>query len=348
MATADVTILGAGVFGLSIGYVCARRGARVRVIDPNGVGAGASGGIVGALAPHAPELWNDKKQFQFESLIAAAPFWKGVEDLSGLGTGYARTGRLQPLETEKAVKLAQDRATQAADLWQGLAVWKIVRSDDFGVWQPRSATGLVIYDTLSARIHPRKTCVALVGAIAALGGEVVTEGATEGAVVHAKGWQDLIDIGAVLGHSFGNGSKGQAALFRYDARTHPQLFSDGLHLVPHDDGTIAVGSTTERYFDDPAATDHQLDDLIARAIAAFPFLTDAPVIERWAGVRPRSVTRAPVLGAHPLYPDQFIANGGFKIGLGMAPKVAEVMADLVLDGVAAGIPPEFTTQANLP
>jgi glycine/D-amino acid oxidase-like deaminating enzyme len=27
-----------------------------------------------------------------------------------------------------------------------------------------------------------------------------------------------------------------------------------------------------------------------------------------------------------------VANGGFKIGFGMAPKVAQVMADLVLEG----------------
>ncbi|MEL6841534.1 MAG: FAD-dependent oxidoreductase, partial [Pseudomonadota bacterium] len=67
-------------------------------------------------------------------------------------------------------------------------------------------------------------------------------------------------------------------------------------------------------------------------IAAFPVLAGAEVIERWAGVRPRAKSRAPVLGAHPQRPGQFIANGGFKIGFGMAPKVGEVMADLVLDG----------------
>jgi len=58
MAIADVTVRGAGVFGLSVAYACAQRGAKVRVIDPRGVAAGASGGIVGALAPHVPENWN--------------------------------------------------------------------------------------------------------------------------------------------------------------------------------------------------------------------------------------------------------------------------------------------------
>ncbi|WP_412509844.1 FAD-dependent oxidoreductase, partial [Roseovarius sp. SYSU LYC5161] len=62
---ADITVMGAGIFGLSCAWCCLKRGARVRVIDPGGPGAGASGGIVGALAPHVPENWNDKKAFQF-------------------------------------------------------------------------------------------------------------------------------------------------------------------------------------------------------------------------------------------------------------------------------------------
>ena len=39
-----------------------------------------------------------------------------------------------------------------------------------------------------------------------------------------------------------------------------------------------------------------------------------------------------MLGPWPGRPGHFIANGGFKIGFGMAPKVGEVMADLVLTG----------------
>ena len=39
----DVTVLGAGIFGLSVAWACLKKGARVRVIDPAGPGAGASG-----------------------------------------------------------------------------------------------------------------------------------------------------------------------------------------------------------------------------------------------------------------------------------------------------------------
>ena len=85
------------------------------------------------------------------------------------------------------------------------------------------------------------------------------------------------------------------------------------------------------------------DALRCRAVAALPSLKEAAVLERWAGIRPRARTRAPVLGPWPGRPGHFVANGGFKIGFGMAPKVAEVMADLILDGRDA-IPPGFRVE----
>ena len=94
---ADITVRGAGVFGLTIALEAARRGARVRVIDPRGPGGGASGGLVGALAPHAPENWTDVKAFQLDCLLGARDFWPAVEDAGGMSTGYRRSGRIQPL-----------------------------------------------------------------------------------------------------------------------------------------------------------------------------------------------------------------------------------------------------------
>jgi glycine/D-amino acid oxidase-like deaminating enzyme len=144
----------------------------------------------------------------------------------------------------------------------------------------------------------------------------------------------------------GGGVKGQAALLRADLGAVPQLFAEALHIVPHGDGTVAIGSTSERDYDDPASTDAQLDALIDTARRLCPALRDAPVVDRWAGVRPRARSRAPMLGAHPLKSGAFIANGGFKIGFGMAPKVAELMADLVLDGVDR-IPDSLRPEASL-
>ncbi|WP_425099936.1 NAD(P)/FAD-dependent oxidoreductase [Tropicibacter sp. S64] len=344
MTSVDVTVRGAGAFGLSIAFACVRRGAKVRVVDPFGPGAGASGGIVGALAPHVPENWNEKKAFQLDSLLMAEQFWKAVEDAGGVSPGYGRTGRLQPIADEAALALARARGENARTLWQGRATWEIVEAK--GDVVPQSPAGLLIHDTLSARLHPRRACDALVAALRANGAEILTEAEDEGAIVHATGWQGLLDLNGHFDRRVGDGVKGQAILLDFDARDAPQLFPGGLHIIPHADGTTAIGSTSERDFDDPAATDTLSDDLLARALDALPQLSTARVIKRWAGVRPRAKTRAPLLGPWPGRPRHYIANGGFKIGFGMAPKVAQVMADLVLNGSDA-IPQGFHTAGLL-
>ncbi|WP_297773694.1 FAD-dependent oxidoreductase [uncultured Roseovarius sp.] len=341
---ADVTVRGAGIFGLSVAWACLRRGARVRVIDPYGPGAGASGGVVGALAPHVPENWNEKKAFQFESLLMAEQFWAEVADISGLSPGYARLGRIQPITDAAGLALARAREHGAAQLWQGKAGWHVEQADN--AWCPASPSGYVIRDTLTARLHPRHACAALVAALRVTGADVAPDGSDEGRVLWATGVADLERLNATHHRLVGNGVKGQGAVLDFDARDQPQLFADTVHIVPHADGTTAVGSTSEREYNDPTDTDAQLDAVIARARQAVPALAEARVIARWAGVRPRSRSRAPMLGAHPLHPGAFIANGGFKIGFGMAPKVAQVMADLMLDGVDR-IPEGFRPEASL-
>lgn len=340
----DVTVRGAGAWGLAVAYGCAAKGAAVRVVDPGGPGAGSSGGLVGALAPHVPENWNDKKQFQFESLAMGEAFWAEVARIGGEDPGYARTGRLQPIADDHALELARTRAKGAQALWHDQFAWEIVEAT--GDWAPVSPTGLLIRDGLTARMAPRRAVAALAAAVRALGGEIVTEAADEGKVVWATGAAGLLDLNAAFGKTVGAPIKGQSALLGYDAADLPQLFAGGVHIVPHADGTVAIGSTTERDFASPSACDDQLDAVIEAARAACPALRGAPVLERWAGLRPRAKTRSPMLGAWPGRPDHYIANGGFKIGFGLAPKVGEVMAGLVLDGMAE-IPPGFSVEANL-
>lgn len=331
---ANMTIMGAGIFGLSVAWTALQRGANVRVYDPNGVGSGASGGLVGALQPHTPDPWNVKKQFQFESLVQAQTFWAQVDAASGQSSGYARVGRLQPLMKDRDIALAQSRTAAARENWGDDWDWQV--TDKVDAWHPPSPTGQFVWDTFSAILHPRQATQSLAAAVIAKGGEIVATGAPDGPVIWATGWRGLVENG------YGTGIKGQAALLAHDAAGAPQIFADGVHIVPHLDGTVAIGSTSERDFETPHQTDDQLDALIQKARDLMPVLADAPVLEKWAGVRPRAASRAPLLGPVPDHPGQFIANGGFKIGFGMAPKCADVLVDLILDG-KNNIPDEFHT-----
>ena len=51
------------------------------------------------------------------------------------------------------------------------------------------------------------------------------------------------------------------------AGDRPQLFADGLHVVPHHDGTVAVGSTAERDFAAPDTTDDRLEFLAQKLLS---------------------------------------------------------------------------------
>lgn len=345
MATPDLTIHGAGIFGLSVAWAAARRGAQVRVIEKHYPGAGSSGGLVGAMAPHVPDQWIPKKAFQLESLLLAEPWWAEVEAAGGQSSGYARSGRLQALMDATALALAHDRAESAKTLWQGRAEWRVIPVSGAD-WEPQSPTGFLVHDTLTAKIHPQLAVAALVAAIRAKGGEILTgDHEARGPQVWATGYAGLLELSEGRERVVGTAVKGQAATLEFSASGLPQIFVDGVHIIPHDDGSVAIGSTSEREWEQADSTDDQLEALIEKARAVLPVLADAPVRARWAGLRPRSRSRAPILGPWPGRAGHFVANGGFKIGFGMAPKVAEIMADLVLDGHDA-IPPKLRVEAS--
>lgn len=83
-----------------------------------------------------------KKQFQLESLLYSQHFWQAVDEVSGLNSGYRRSGRLQPLMDDAGVTLARRRKESAKDLWKNFASWEVISSSK--EWQLSSPTGLWI------------------------------------------------------------------------------------------------------------------------------------------------------------------------------------------------------------
>jgi glycine/D-amino acid oxidase-like deaminating enzyme len=328
----DVAVMGAGVLGLSAAWELARRGLSVAVVEAAHPGAGASGGLVGALAPHAPEGWTPAKALQLEALLAAESFWAQVAAVGGVDPGFARVGRLQPIPDAAALARAEARVAAARALWGGRADMRLIRTAEVAGW--RLPGDWALHDTLTARIAPRRALVALAAALGAQGVAVANGTAPPAgaaAVVWATGAAGLAAAG------LGGPEKGQAALLALDRRGAPVVTAPGIYVVPHADGTVAVGSTSERDATDPIPDD-RLDALLARARALLPDLAAAPVIARWAGLRPRAATRQPVLGPWPGRPGHWLLNGGFKTGFALAPLLAALLADRIATGTDR-IPP---------
>jgi len=123
------------------------------------------------------------------------------------------------------------------------------------------------------------------------------------------------------------------------------IFADGLYIVPHENGVVAIGSTSENSFEDAQNTDGLLDALIEKARRMAPVLADAPVVERWAGVRPKAIGREPMVGKHPDHRNLSLMTGGFKVSFGLAHALARAVLNEI-EGGTLDVPPSFTVPAH--
>ena len=329
----DVLVIGAGIFGLNIARKLRHGGRGVLVMDARHAGAGASATPLGVLAPHAPDNWNAKKEAQFRALSSLPDHLSRLEDETGMGVGYVRCGRIVPLTTENQRRAWERRIPDAVENWRGAATLDLVERPDTTWISGDVAPFGVVRCGLSARVDARAYLAALAAAGDRLVGGMVLERLEEGAaiftngeriaarrIVLATGAAAFAHLPDVDGEPAGRGEKGQAARLSVtlDVADRPIIYHDGTYVVPRDGGEVAVGATSERYYEDVAATDSLLDEKIARAHALCPALEGARVIERWAAARPRAADRALLVGSHPTIRGVTVATGGFKTGLAMA------------------------------
>jgi len=360
-AAPDLLIAGAGVAGLWLAVKAARAGLSVTLVERGNPGGGASGGFLGALMPHSPERWNGKKDFQFRALVDLEAEIQQLESETGEYCAYRRVGRILPLISERGRLTAMDRVADARANWGPRFGYEVHHTPARSDWPNilRAPHGIV-HETLSARVSPPGLLAALLHSLALkpnfdlrLGTSVVdiepqTKLATLsdgsrlgfGYAALANGVDAFPHIARLTGlpiQAMGSGVKGQAALL--DAKAPPDLplvYDDGVYVIAHENGHVAVGSTSENTFDDPADTDDKLDEILKRARKLCPLIKEATVIRRWAGVRPRAVGRDPMLGPIPGAPGVLAMAGGFKISFGIAHR----MADCLVAGITGEAAPE--------
>lgn len=373
-ASADLVILGGGIMGLWAAVKAERLGIRTLLVDAGSLGQAASGGLLGALMPYMPDKWDDKKQFQFDALLSLEDEIAELEAETGMACGYRRSGRLIPLPKPHLRKIALGHSADAEACWRRgdrRFHWHVLDRPPQKGWPDASfaAAGLV-HDTFAARVSPRGLVSALAAFLRRAGNVRIVEGLEAETVDPAanriifrggesvafghcivsaghRSFSLLQGVSPPLKHPIGQPVKGQAALLRADIDPSlPVIFLNGLYLVAHEGGHVAVGSTSEDMFEDPSSTDSQLDELIARARSLVPALAQAPVVERWAGLRPKAIGRDPMVGAHPDHARVIALTGGFKVSFGIAHRLADAALNAV-NGREMRLPASFTLTSHL-
>ncbi len=365
---ADVVVAGGGIAGLWAARRCLAAGASVTVVEARHVGAGASGGVLGALMAHKPDPWTDEKQFQLDALVALPSCIAELESETGLSAGYGRVGRIMPIRDARFRAEAESRAIAARQIWgavdEGFVLEPRPRSslDQLPVgWLTESAApdGLV-WDGLAARLEPRAYLTALAASVRAhergsLLEGVSVEGFVDGVVLLSDGGRisagDLVIAAGADAFALtertgcapirGQGVKGQAALFDIvPPPGAPMIYDRGVYVLPHASGRIAVGSTTQGEWRGPGdLPDPAMRGYLDRARALCPLLAGAEPVEEWAGLRPRTASRKPVVGRLPGAAPVWIIGGGYKTGIGVAHAMADALAAEMLGLTNAFTPP---------
>lgn len=367
LPSADVAIIGGGIVGMWTAFYAAISGQDVLLIDKGVLGGGASNGILGALMPHQPINWNDKKQFQLDGLTTLPDEVARLENETGIACGYFRCGRIMPIgNTQKRLQSAT-WSKGAQENWIPPFEWQVADENPAADWMANCGTHGYNSDNMSARIDPRGLCKALAASLDAtpnvhiLENSAITRIDADGTpfignekllvktTIVTAGHKSFPLLESLTTKPLGWGIKGQSALLKPRhpvSPASPILYDNGTYVVAHSVSTVAVGSTSEREFAEPGATDNKLDQVIGDATILCPALEEAEVVEKWAGVRPRAKGRDPLIGALPDHPNIVVATGGFKITLA----IGHIMARSALAAAAGhntSIPESFRVEAHL-
>jgi glycine oxidase len=121
---------------------------------------------------------------------------------------------------------------------------------------------------------------------------------------------------------------------------HEVYRSDAIYIVPRtlgpQAGTALIGATIEDAGFDTSTHTRDLTHLRTLAATLLPTLAsekDAPQLEAWAGLRPHTPDRLPLLGPLEGLPAQsirhFVATGHYRNGILLAPATAILLTDLI-------------------
>lgn len=367
-----VAIIGGGIIGLSIAFELAfRRGVRVTLFDTRECGRGASWAAAGMIAPAfeaAAEAGVHPRLFDLclESAQLWPDFSADIERVSGLPSGFEPAPALAvATDAREAAHLQEIARVLAA---RGVA-YKALGAEDVCRLEPALSrevlSGLEL--ETDTRVDNRRTVTALLTALTAnprvtfvnaraplksRGGRVVLEG--HDAIVAAAGWETAVIKVEEQGglYSLVNWDTalddidchaGQMLSVAASAGAPQRVVRAGhVYLVPRG-GQVVIGATMEpdRVIDEPEA--EVIQALRAEGVKLCPALADAPVTERWAGVRPGTPDHAPFIG-ETVTPGLYVAAGHYRNGVLLAPVTARMIADQLLGQETGPLAAAFTTR----
>ncbi|MDX3640774.1 glycine oxidase ThiO [Streptomyces sp. MB09-02B] len=369
--TSDVLVVGGGIIGLVTAWRSAQRGFATAVVDPE-PGGGAARVAAGMLAAVTELHYGEETLLglNLESARRYPDFAAELTEATGLDLGYRRSGTLAvALDADDRAHLRELHALQRRS---GLdSEWLSGR--ECRRLEPMLAPGVRggLRVDGDHQVDPRRLSAALVAACERAGVVFHRAWAEELSVARDRATGIRTGDGDRLsaGHTvLAAGSlSGRLAGVPVDVRppvrpvkgqvlrlTVPKPYAPFLtrtvravvrgsqvYLVPRENGELVVGATSEEQGWDTTVTAGGVYELLRDAHELVPGITELPLTETRAGLRPASPDNAPLLGPSGL-DGLLLATGHYRNGVLLTPVTGDVMAEVLTTGELPAEARDFT------
>lgn len=314
-----ISVLGAGIIGLSVAEELVRRGHVVQVVDP-APASGASYAAAGMLSP-AAELWHGEGEL-YAAGRRSVELWPAYAERLGVelqrGTLLAAVDRDDLQQIERRVELMAAHGDPA----------QMLTRTEIEQYEPR--LGRVVggaYLPADDSVDPRAVTRALLDRL----GERVVANPTSDADL------TVIATGSVLPEPYRHLVRGvRGEILRLRTTDLPERPIRGLahgepiYLVPRPHGELVVGATQEEHDGAPVVTAEGVWRLLDAARRILPGIDRAELVEAVARDRPGTRDNLPLIGG--VEAGVVLAAGHFRHGVMLAPLTAHLVADHIEHG----------------
>lgn len=365
---ADIVIIGGGVIGMTIARALALRGAGdICVIERSSLGNEASFAAAGMLAPQAEA---DAPDHLFDLTCRSRDlypsFAAALREESGVDIELDTTGTLYLALTEHDLIEIQTRFD-----WQSQAGLPV---DKLTAPQARELESCISTSVLEAlrfpldvQVENRRLLTALANSLMKQGVATTTETNVESlridrnriagvqttrglvscstVVVAAGTWSGFIHFSERTEKRIPSIRPVRGQIVCLDAKpqlTRHVIYSPRGYLVPRRDGRLLAGSTAEEAGFAKRVTAGGIGAIIENALEISPAISSLPIVDTWAGLRPRAADGLPVLGPCDEIAGLFYATGHYRNGILLAPVTGELIAEAVIEGKASSVLAPFS------
>jgi glycine oxidase len=350
--TADVVVIGGGVIGSAVAWNLIAQQQQVILVEKNQPGQEASAAAAGILAVASGR---SKRGPMYQLKRAGQELYPALvqelEERTGIDIEYQTTGVLDLIRTDadekKYHQLYELRREQGY-----AATW--LTAEEVRRLEPTLTTELrgAVHFSGDHHLHNGKLAEAWAKAVEQRGGVVqtgvtVNEARIEGGKVTAvRIGNEWVSVNTVViaagswsrqvGELFGltipvEPAKGQMIAVRSTELRHVISWSEH-YLVPRKNGEVVIGSTVEFVGHNKDVTLETVQSLINRSIDLAPGIGKAPLNRFWAGLRPYSPTRRPILCRAPGLENVILATGHHRNGIVAAPITGKLICELITTG----------------